>query len=167
MKHTKKFLPPYRNGVGVMLLNKENKVFVARRIVPATKAWQMPQGGIDEGETPETAAFRELKEEIGTNNVQILAASHTWHTYDFPPYLIGKLWGGNYRGQRQKWFLMRFLGEDTEINIATEHPEFCDWQWIRIEELPVLAISFKRKTYQALIDEFSSVIEPNLIRIKN
>lgn len=158
MKHTRKLLPPYRNGVGIMLLNKENKVFVARRIVPATKAWQMPQGGIDEGETPETAAFRELKEEIGTNNVQILAESQIWHTYDFPSYLIGKLWGGNYRGQRQKWFLMRFLGEDPEINIATEHPEFCDWRWINIEELPVLAISFKRKTYQALIDEFSPLL---------
>ncbi len=141
-----------------MLLNKENKVFVARRIVPATKAWQMPQGGIDEGETPETAAFRELKEEIGTNNVQILAESQIWHTYDFPSYLIGKLWGGNYRGQRQKWFLMRFLGEGTEINIATEHPEFCDWRWIEIKELPILAISFKRETYQALINEFSPLL---------
>lgn len=154
MKHSKKVLPPYRNGVGVILLNRENQVFIARRILPAKKAWQMPQGGIDEGETPEIAAFRELKEEIGTNNAQILAESEVWHSYDFPPYLMGKLWGGKYRGQRQKWFLMCFLGEDTEINVATEHPEFCDWKWISIKELPALAISFKRKTYQALIDEF-------------
>lgn len=158
MKHMRTLLPPYRNGVGIMLLNKENKVFVARRLVPATKAWQMPQGGIDQGESPEIAALRELKEEIGTNNVQILAVSQHWYSYDFPPYLIGKLWGGNYRGQRQKWFLMRFLGKDPEINVATEEPEFCAWQWINIEELPTFAISFKRKTYQALVDEFAPLL---------
>src|SRR3546814_94829 len=150
-----------------MLLNKENNVFVAKRIVPPTKAWQMPQGGINEGEAPEEAAFRELKEEIGTNNATTLAESQSWHSYDFPPYLIGKLWGGNYRGQRQKWFLMRFLGEDTEINVATEQPEFCDWRWISIQELPTLAISFKRQTYQALIEEFDSYLGLNSAIAKN
>jgi len=163
VKHKKKQILPYRNGVGIMLLNPENKVFVGKRITPSSKAWQMPQGGINEGETPDEAAFRELEEEIGTNNAKILAISQTWHSYDFPPYLINKVWGGNYRGQRQKWFLMRFSGQDTDINVATEQPEFNEWQWIEIKELPILAISFKQKTYQALIEEFNSFIKPNLL----
>lgn len=144
----------YRPCVGIMLLNREGKVFIARRIDTPGNAWQMPQGGIDEGETPELAALRELKEEIGTANAQIIAESEGWYHYDLPDDLIGKLWGGQFCGQKQKWFVMRFSGEDRNIDIETEEPEFCEWRWEEIDALPDLIVPFKRPLYQKLVAEF-------------
>jgi putative (di)nucleoside polyphosphate hydrolase len=150
---------PYRPGVGVMLLNRDNRVFVAKRIDMTSEAWQMPQGGIDEGEDPLQTAKRELKEEIGTNHVKLLKESRDWLTYDLPEALVPKIWGGRFRGQQQKWFAMRFLGSDSDINIATDHPEFCEWQWIEIDQLPDIIVPFKRSLYQALVDEFKDVLD--------
>ena len=145
---------PYRLGVGIMLFDKDGRVFVARRIDAKADAWQMPQGGIDGDEEPRAAALRELEEEIGTANAMILAESRDWHAYDLPPHLVGRVWGGRFRGQRQKWFAARFLGEDTEIDIATAHPEFDAWQWVAVDRLTSLIVPFKRKLYGALVDEF-------------
>ena len=145
----------YRRAVGIMLLNGQGEVFVARRIdMPTMAAWQMPQGGIDPGETPRQAALRELKEEIGTDKAEILGKSRTWLKYDVPIELRGGIWGGRYRGQQQKWFVMRFTGSDEDINIATEHPEFDAWQWVAPERLPDLIVSFKRQLYLDILAEF-------------
>lgn len=141
----------YRPGVGVMLLNRRGEVFVARRIDVPTEAWQMPQGGIDEGEDPRAAAIRELKEEIGTDRAEILAESKGWLHYDLPAELIAKGRHGLWRGQRQKWFVMRFTGDDSEINLEAEHPEFSAWKWVPIEELPDLVVSFRRQVYLAVL----------------
>ncbi len=149
---------PYRAGVGIMLLNANNRVFVAKRIDTISEAWQMPQGGIDDGEDAEVAALREMKEEIGTDKAEIIAESKDWYHYDLPEYLIPKIWNGRFRGQRQKWFFLRFLGSDADINIETEHPEFCQWKWAEVESLPDLIVPFKRKLYQDLIDEFRQYI---------
>jgi putative (di)nucleoside polyphosphate hydrolase len=145
----------YRPGIGVMLLNNCSKVFVGRRIdMPVMPAWQMPQGGIDPGETPRQAALRELKEEIGTDKAEILGESQIWLKYDLPAELVGGLWSGRYRGQRQKWFLMRFTGGDGDINLATEHPEFDAWQWVAPDQLPQLIVPFKRQLYSDILAEF-------------
>jgi putative (di)nucleoside polyphosphate hydrolase len=145
----------YRPAVGIMLLNPLGEVFVARRLdMPAMPAWQMPQGGIDAGETPHQAAFRELREEIGTAAAEIIGESRGWLQYDLPAKLAGTVWGGCYRGQRQKWFLMRFTGRDSDINLATEHPEFDAWQWVAPTRLPELIVSFKRRLYTAVLSEF-------------
>lgn len=149
---------PYRLGVGVMLLNARGEVFVAQRIDMRTEAWQMPQGGMDEGESPETTAFRELEEEIGTANAQIIAQTENWLTYDLPDELIPKVWGGKYRGQKQHWFLMRFQGDDDEINLETEEPEFFQWKWIPPQQLPDMIVPFKRKLYQDVIQSFASYL---------
>ena len=148
---------PYREGVGMMLLNPAREVFVAKRIDTVSEAWQMPQGGIDAGETPQQAALRELREETGTDKADIVAQSRDWLTYDLPDHLIQKLWGGRYRGQRQKWFALRFTGQDSDINIATEHPEFSEWQWIAMRELPDIIVPFKRDLYRAIVAEFSGI----------
>jgi putative (di)nucleoside polyphosphate hydrolase len=145
---------PYRPCAGIMLLNHDNKVFVGRRIDQTMEAWQMPQGGIDEGEEVKTAALRELEEEIGTSKVEIIARTPGWLRYDLPDELIGKVWEGKYRGQKQKWYLMRFLGEDTEINLDTHHPEFSAWKWVDIEEVPKMIVPFKRELYFAVLKEF-------------
>lgn len=145
---------PYRPGVGMMLYNSTKKIFVAKRLDMRAEAWQMPQGGIDEGEEPRPAAMRELAEEIGTDKATIMAESRDWYTYDLPPDLIPKVWGGRFRGQRQKWFLMRFDGEDSDINIETEHPEFLEYKWVVPAELPGVIVPFKRKLYEALVEEF-------------
>jgi putative (di)nucleoside polyphosphate hydrolase len=149
---------PYRPSVGIMLLNHDKKVLIAQRIEIKAKAWQMPQGGIDKGEDPESAALRELKEEIGTNNVTIITKTQTPHKYDFPLSLIGRLWRGKYRGQSQTWFLMRFEGQDEEINVHTAHPEFSTWKWTEINNLIGLAVPFKRDLYRAIIEEFRPYI---------
>ncbi len=141
-----------------MLINADNMVFVAKRIDSISEAWQMPQGGIDEGEEPQVAAFRELMEETGTDKAQLLAESAHWLTYDLPDALVPKIWGGRFRGQRQKWYAMRFTGIDSDININTPHPEFCEWKWIRMQELPDIIVPFKRSLYQALVNEFSGVV---------
>ncbi|HEY4548225.1 MAG TPA: RNA pyrophosphohydrolase [Pedomonas sp.] len=151
---------PYRPCVGVTLFNRDGLVFVARRIDTEMEAWQMPQGGIDEGEDPAVTALRELEEEIGTNKAEIIAESSGWLTYDLPPELVGKVWKGRYRGQTQKWFAMRFLGEDNDINLETAHPEFCAWRWERLERLPNLIVPFKRKLYQDIVSEFAHLAKP-------
>jgi putative (di)nucleoside polyphosphate hydrolase len=149
-------LPFYRPAVGIMLLNPAGLAFIGRRIdMPAgLAAWQMPQGGIDPGETPRQAAFRELKEEIGTDKAEILAETRGWLHYDLPSDIASRMWGGRWRGQRQKWFLMRFTGEDADINPATEHPEFDAWEWVEPRRLPELIVPFKRPLYCDLLAEF-------------
>lgn len=145
---------PYRSGVGMMVFNQAGHVFIARRIDSTAEAWQMPQGGIDEGEEPRPAALRELKEEIGTDKAEIIAESRAWLTYDLPDELVPIIWKGKYRGQKQKWFALRFTGTDADIDIATEHPEFLDWKWAPIETLPEVIVPFKRDLYAALVAEF-------------
>jgi putative (di)nucleoside polyphosphate hydrolase len=148
----------FRAGVGIMLLNRHDRVFVGRRArTPGEEAWQMPQGGIDDGEEPVAAALRELREEVGTDLVEVLAESNVWLRYELPPDLVGKAWKGRWRGQQQKWFAMRFLGCDTDINIATEHPEFSGWRWVSAAELPNLIVSFKRQVYRDVLREFRHI----------
>jgi putative (di)nucleoside polyphosphate hydrolase len=149
---------PYRSGVGIMLLNAKNMVFVGRRIDTTSDAWQMPQGGIDEGELPAQAAMRELEEEVGTNKAEILAERTDWLSYDLPDRLIPRIWHGKYRGQKQRWFAMRFLGADSDININTKHPEFCQWQWSSMADLPGLIVPFKRDIYKKVVAEFTNLI---------
>lgn len=143
-----------------MLVNRDGKVFVGQRIDNKVEAWQMPQGGIDDGEAPRTAALRELGEEIGLTpaHVDIIAVAKEEHFYDLPPELIGKLWGGKYRGQRQYWYLARFLGQDGDVNIATRHPEFRAWKWVAPEILPDLIVPFKKKLYRDILQEFRALI---------
>lgn len=152
---------PYRPCAGIMLANMDGKVFVGQRIdSPEGDAWQMPQGGIDDGEDAREAALRELYEETGVKAglVDVIAQSAEEHLYDLPDELIGKLWKGKYRGQRQHWFLMRFKGQDSDIDIATEHPEFSKWQWVAPELLPELIVPFKKRLYEAIVAEFSELI---------
>lgn len=148
---------PYRLGVGIMLLNASNEVFVAQRLDMPGDAWQMPQGGIDKGEAPLEAAWREMKEEIGTAKADLLAESRDWYRYDLPVELVAKLWKGRYRGQAQKWFAFRFRGKDSDIDIATEHPEFSAWRWAALADLPRLIVPFKRALYADLVAEFADI----------
>jgi putative (di)nucleoside polyphosphate hydrolase len=138
----------------MMLLNRRGEVLVARRLDVPGDTWQMPQGGIDEGEEPRTAAFRELKEEIGTDQAVIVAESKGWLRYDLPPELIDTARHPKWRGQRQRWFVMQFTGDDSDINLATEHPEFNAWKWVPVTELPDLVVSFKRQIYVDLLAQF-------------
>jgi putative (di)nucleoside polyphosphate hydrolase len=149
---------PYRPGVGMVIVNSQNMVFLGKRLDTRMEAWQMPQGGIDVGETPSSAALREMHEEVGTNNGYIIAESKCWYSYDLPKFLIPKLWNGKFRGQKQKWFLIKFTGTDNEININTTTPEFSEWRWANFIELPDIIIPFKRKLYKAVLDEFQSTI---------
>ncbi len=144
----------YRRGVGVMLLNADKQVWVGRRIDNTDEAWQMPQGGIDEGEQPWETALRELEEETGIppHLVERIADHPERLRYDLPDELRSKLWGGKWRGQEQDWFLCRFLGRQSDVNIATAHPEFCDWKWIDARHLPDIIVPFKRDLYRCLID---------------
>jgi putative (di)nucleoside polyphosphate hydrolase len=147
----------YRRGVGILLRNRGGEVFVGRRIdVP--DAWQMPQGGIDPGETPAAAAMRELKEEVGTDKAEILAESG-WFAYDLPPEIARRMWGGRYRGQRQKWFLMRFTGEDHDIDLAAAHPEFDAWRWVEPGRLVALIVPFKRRLYEDVLQAFGAALQ--------
>lgn len=156
---------PYRPCVGVFLLNRSGAVWVGRRLSKwagdhSESMWQMPQGGIDEGETPRLAALRELHEEIGTNNAEIIAESRQWLTYDLPPEALGTALKGKYRGQKQKWFAMRFLGRDEDIDIAAKpghKAEFDAWRWVQVRELPDLVVPFKRATYEAVVAEFGDL----------
>jgi putative (di)nucleoside polyphosphate hydrolase len=146
---------PYRPCVGVMLANRDGHVFVGQRIDNPGPAWQMPQGGVDEGETPRDAALRELWEETGVpaDKVEIVAETAGWVPYDLPHDLVPKLWKGRFRGQEQKWFLMRFTGEDADVNIDTEHPEFSEWRWLPPEELAGAIVPFKRAVYETVLAE--------------
>ena len=152
---------PYRPNVGIMVVNKDGHIFVAKRIDHYSDAWQMPQGGIEPNEDLQTAALRELHEETGIsdNKVDQVAEIEEWITYDLPTNLIPQLWNGKYRGQKQKWFLMKFLGDDADIDIETQHPEFSSWKWIAPEELPQTIVSFKRDVYVRVLDEFQRFIE--------
>ena len=151
---------PYRPCAGVMLANRHGRVFVGQRLDSAEDAWQMPQGGIDPGEEAEDAAIRELGEETGVHAglVDIIARSKTEHFYDLPDHLMGRMWGGKYRGQRQSWFLMRFMGEDSDVDIATRHQEFRAWRWAELDELERLIVPFKRQLYRAVVDEFRPLV---------
>jgi putative (di)nucleoside polyphosphate hydrolase len=150
--------PVYRPGVGLMLINRAGQVFVGRRIDMAEVAWQMPQGGIDPGEPPRAAALRELTEEVGTDKAEIVAESKSWLRYDLPPDLAARMWGGRHRGQRQKWFALRFTGEDRDIVLDGAHPEFRDWRWVAPEELERLIVPFKRRVYRKVVAEFAPVV---------
>ncbi|QPQ55383.1 RNA pyrophosphohydrolase [Allosphingosinicella flava] len=147
---------PYRPAAGVMLLNRESQVFVAQRLDSTLEAWQMPQGGLDDGEDAEAGALRELEEETGIapHLVEIIARAPAELLYDLPDDLIGKLWGGRCRGQRQTWFLCRFLGEDGDVNLETAEPEFRAWKWADPEELPAMIVPFKRKLYEDVLAAF-------------
>ena len=147
---------PLRRGVGIVLVNRAGKVFVARRIDTRAVAWQMPQGGIDKGETPKQAVLRELQEEVGTDKAEIIAEMNDWVTYDLPEHLIGVAFHGKYKGQKQKWFALRFTGEDADINLTTHEPEFSSYQWVDMDTLPGLIVPFKRDTYRQVIAAFKS-----------
>jgi putative (di)nucleoside polyphosphate hydrolase len=150
----------YRPAVGILLLNSENEVFVGQRLDSTLEAWQMPQGGIDAGEDPVEAAYRELREETGIERqlAEILAQSSRRLTYDLPHDLVGKLWGGRYRGQEQYWFAMRFTGSERDINLATDEPEFRAYRWVEPRLLPELIVPFKRRLYQEVLAEFSPLL---------
>jgi putative (di)nucleoside polyphosphate hydrolase len=148
---------PYRPAVGMMLLNRDGLVFVGKRIDQTQEAWQMPQGGIDAGEDPKAAALRELEEEIGTRNVELLREHPGWLLYDLPTHLLGVAWEGKYRGQRLKWLALRFLGHDSEINVATSHAEFSEWKWLKSADVLQFVVPFKRDVYAAALAAFSDL----------
>jgi len=152
---------PYRPGAGVMLINRDGKVFVAQRLDSTLEAWQMPQGGLDEGEDPQDGALRELEEEtgIGRDKVEVIARAPEVLLYDLPEDLVGKLWKGRWRGQRQHWFLCRFLGRDEDINLETDHPEFRAWKWADPDTLPAMIVPFKRKLYEDVLRAFREWID--------
>lgn len=154
---------PYRPCAGVMLVNREGKVFVGQRLDSTLEAWQMPQGGIDPGEDALTAALRELGEEAGIapHHAELIAQAEEELQYDLPDDLIGKLWKGKWRGQRQRWFLFAFTGEDGDIDIATEHAEFRDWRWIDPDELPHVIVPFKRALYERILEMFGPHLSSN------
>ena len=149
---------PLRSGVGIIVLNKNNKVFVAKRIDNPKNFWQMPQGGVDEGEDFLKAAYRELEEETSIKNVELIKELEGTITYELPDYLLGIIWKGKYRGQKQKWFLMRFRGEEKEINIKTKNPEFLDWKWIELDQITEVVVDFKLHVYKELKEKIKKII---------
>jgi len=149
---------PLRNGVGIAVLNKENKIFVAKRIDNPSDFWQMPQGGIDDGEDYFDAALRELKEETSIKTVELIKEVSNITTYDLPDRLLGIIWKGKYKGQKQKWFIVKFKGEENEINIKTKHPEFLDWKWIDVKDLTTKVVDFKLHVYKEIQKELEKVI---------
>ena len=151
---------PYRPCVGVMLINGDGLIFAGQRLDSNAPAWQMPQGGIDDGEKPRMAALRELWEETGVTSdlVEFIGKTNDWVTYDLPDELLGKIWGGKFRGQKQRWFLFRFKGEDDQINIVTEHPEFSNWRWIAADEMLAAIVPFKRTVYEQVVQAFRTYL---------
>ena len=154
IKENKKL--PLRIGVGIILLNYENNIFVGKRIDNPKNSWQMPQGGMEKNENFLQAAKRELEEETGIKSVKLIKKLDGWLKYDLPKSLLGKLWEGKYRGQKQKWFVMKFLGKTDEINVKTKNPEFLDWKWIKPSDLPAVAVDFKINIYQKMAKELTS-----------
>jgi putative (di)nucleoside polyphosphate hydrolase len=150
---------PYRLGVGMMILDKYNRVFVGSRRDTRSRSWQMPQGGIDLGETPSAAVMREMEEEIGCNKGYIIAESRNWYCYRIPKNLIPKLWEGQYCGQKQKWFLIRFTGDDEDIDVNTMNPEFQTWKWVEFKELLKDVVPFKLRLYKSVIREFRQMLQ--------
>jgi len=149
---------PLRSGVGIVVLNKDNKVFVAKRIDNPKNFWQMPQGGVDEGEDFLKAAYRELEEETSIKNVELIKELDGTITYELPDRLLGLIWKGKYRGQKQKWFLMRFIGLDNEINIKTKYPEFVEWKWVDIDKITDLVVDFKLHVYKEVKDKVKKIL---------
>tara|TARA_Y100000996_G_scaffold380820_1_gene334961 strand:+ start:818 stop:1303 length:486 start_codon:yes stop_codon:yes gene_type:complete len=149
---------PLRSGVGIVLLNKDNKVLVAKRIDNPKNFWQMPQGGVDEGENYLAAAYRELEEETSIKNVELISELEGNISYILPNRLLGVIWKGKYKGQKQKWFLMRFLGNDSEINLKTKKPEFLDWKWVDLEKITELVVDFKLHVYQKVKEKVKKIL---------
>ena len=149
---------PLRLGVGVVLLNSDNKVFVGKRIDNPVNFWQMPQGGVDDNENLLYAANRELKEETGVESVKFIKEIDNWLTYELPKNLLGKIWKGKYRGQKQKWFIMRFVGDEEEINIKTKNAEFKEWKWIDINQLLNVVVRFKHDVYKTIVKELNILL---------
>jgi len=149
---------PLRIGVGAIVLNNENKIFVGKRKDNPVDKWQMPQGGIDKNESFLTAMKRELNEETSIKNIQIIKELDGWFQYELPENLVGIIWKGRFRGQKQKWFVVRFTGEESEINLKTEHPEFIEWKWVEINELPKIIVDFKKDVYEKLLVELKKFI---------
>ena len=150
---------PLRVGVGIVVLNNKNEVFVGKRKDNPVDKWQMPQGGIDTGESPLQACMREMREEIGTNTAELISQHDDWLYYDIPLPLADRLWQGRYKGQKQKWMALRFTGDDSDINIATEEPEFCEWKWLSPHDLVDLAVPFKRDVYQNVLAAFAPYLK--------
>ncbi len=148
---------PLRTGVGVIVLNKDNKVFVGKRKDNPIDKWQMPQGGVDKGEELVDAMRRELKEETSIKNIEIIKEIDEWLDYELPKNLLGKIWKGKYRGQKQKWFIVKFLGEESEINITTKRPEFIEWKWVEKSQLPSIIVDFKKNVYERLVVELKNI----------
>ena len=155
---TKNQTLPLRNGVGIVVLNKDNKIFVAKRIDNPKNFWQMPQGGVDHGENFLKAAYRELEEETSIKNVELIKELDGLIEYELPPHLLGIIWKGKYRGQKQKWFVVRFLGEDSEININTKNPEFLDWKWIELDKITDVVVDFKLNVYKNVKEKVKKII---------
>ena len=149
---------PLRSGVGIIVLNKENKIFVAKRIDNPKNFWQMPQGGVDDGEDFLTAAYRELNEETGIKSIELIKEIDGTTTYELPNHLLGIIWKGKYRGQKQKWFLMRFVGEEKEINLKTSNPEFLEWKWIELDKITELVVDFKLHVYSEIKEKVKKII---------
>ena len=149
---------PFRNGVGIILLNNDNKVFVAKRIDNPKNFWQMPQGGLDNNENFLSAAYRELEEETSIKKVELIKEIDGITTYELPEHLLGIIWKGKYKGQKQKWFLMRYLGNNDEINIKTDNPEFLDWKWIDLEMITEVVVGFKLKVYEEIKEKVKKII---------
>ena len=149
---------PLRTGVGIVVLNNQNKIFVAKRIDNPKNFWQMPQGGVDKNEDYYTAALRELKEETNISSIKFIKEIKDRFTYILPDHLIGIIWKGKYKGQKQKWFIVKFTGDESEININTKIPEFLDWKWINLVDLPKIAVSFKLNVYKSLKEEVSKIL---------
>ena len=148
---------PLRIGVGIVLLNNKNKIFVAKRIDNPKNFWQMPQGGVDKKEKYLKAALRELKEETSITSVELIKEIDEWYTYELPEYLLGKIWKGKFRGQKQKWFIMKFLGNENEIKLNTKNPEFFEWKWIKIDELTNVVVKFKFDVYKKIYEELKKL----------
>ena len=154
---TKKKLP-LRIGVGVIVLNDQNKIFVGKRKDNPVDKWQMPQGGVDKNESFLAAMKRELNEETSIKNIKVLKELDAWFEYELPKNLLGIIWKGKFRGQKQKWFIVRFTGEENEINLNTKHPEFIEWKWIEMKELPKVIVDFKKDVYEKLLVELNKFI---------